>query len=306
MQGNLAQQQRRISHEDLELLAAISASGSLSGAARRLKVDHSTAFRRLGNLETRLGVRLFERGRDGYVPTQAGELAVETARRVLADLEGLERQLAGEDLRPSGTVRVTTTDTLVAFLGPVLAAFRQAHPEIILEMIVAMQFLTLTRRDADVAIRPATDPGDSLVGRRVSRVAYAVYRRRGGRKARVASANQAEWVGFEDSLAHIGAAKWMAVHVPAERIVHRGNSMLAVHAAVRSGIGVAPLPCFMGDEDPALARTGGLISELETPLWLLTHPDLRRVARVRTVLDFFAEELTRLRGVLEGSRDAKS
>lgn len=97
---------------DLRLVAAIGAAGSLSGAARQLKVDHSTAFRRLNLIETRTGARLFERGRDGYAPTAAGEEAIAVAARVLGELNDLDRKLSGRDLRPSGTVRITTTDTL--------------------------------------------------------------------------------------------------------------------------------------------------------------------------------------------------
>src|SRR5438552_1107485 len=127
--------QRVFAFEDLQLLATLGEAGSLTGAARRLGVDHSTAFRRLGALEQRLGVRLFERARDGYSPTPAGEAAIATALRILDDLDALERRLAGEDLRPSGVVRVTTTDTLVEFLAGPLAAFREAHREIVVEVI---------------------------------------------------------------------------------------------------------------------------------------------------------------------------
>ena len=101
--------QSRIGWEDLRLVRAVGEAGTLTGAARRLGVDHSTAFRRLGALEERLGVRLFERARNGYAPTPAGEATLAAAERILGDLGELERRIAGEDLRPSGTVRVTTT-----------------------------------------------------------------------------------------------------------------------------------------------------------------------------------------------------
>jgi DNA-binding transcriptional LysR family regulator len=110
--ASLQVMQTAFSVDDLQLLAAMDVAGSLSGAAQRLKLDHSTVFRRLGNLERRLGVRLFDRARDGYTPSPAGELAIKTAASILGDLDALERQLAGEDLRPSGVVRVTTTDPI--------------------------------------------------------------------------------------------------------------------------------------------------------------------------------------------------
>jgi DNA-binding transcriptional LysR family regulator len=287
--------------EDLHLIGALGAAGSLAQAARRLGVDHSTAFRRLGGLERRLGVRLFERARTGYAPTPAGEMAIATAHRVLDELGGLERRLAGEDLRPSGTVRITTSDTLVDFLAPILAAFRTAHPEIVLEVVVSSTFFTLTRRDADVALRPAADPGDTLVGRRVGTIAYAIYGlpRWFSEDAGEVSAD-ADWVGVDESLAHLAAARWMAARVAPERIVQRANALSAILAAVRAGLGVAPLPCFVGDPVPELARTPATVAELATPLWLLTHPDLRRVARIRAFVDFAAEAITARRTMLDG------
>jgi DNA-binding transcriptional LysR family regulator len=170
-----------------------------------------------------------------------------------------------------------------------------------------MNFLTLTRRDADVAIRPSREAGDALVGRRVSDVAYAIYRARRAPQALPRSdLAQADWVGFEESLAHLGVAKWMAANVGQERIVHRANTMLAIHGAVRAGLGIALLPCFMGDPDPAIERVQGTMAELSTPLWVLTHSDLRRVARIRTVLDFFAGALAARRAVLDGSSLAEA
>ena len=167
--------QNQLGVEDLRLLQAIGEQGSLSAASRRLGVDHSNVFRRLGGIEQRLGVRLFDRARDGYTPTPAGETAIATAARVLAEIELLERRLAGEDLRPSGIVRITTTDTLAPFMALLLKGFRKAHPEIVTEVFVSNAFLTLTRRDADVALRPASQPGDALVGRKVAEIAFAVY-----------------------------------------------------------------------------------------------------------------------------------
>src|SRR5688572_10730903 len=214
--------------DDLRLLQAIGESGSLSAASRRLKLDHSNVFRRLGSMEQRLGVRLFDRARDGYAPTPAGETAIATAARVLAEIELLERRLAGEDLRPSGIVRVTTTDTLSPFLAPLIAEFRTAHPEIVTEVIISNAFFTLTRRDADVALRPASQPGDALVGRKVAEAAFAVYGSKplaARLKSKRASLEMLDWVGFDDSIGHIGAAQWMAAHIPSKRVVHRSNSI---------------------------------------------------------------------------------
>ena len=293
---------RSIGLEDLRLVRAIGEAGTLAGAARNVGVDHSTAFRRLGGLERRLGVHLFERARDGYTPTPAGEAAISAAAALLDGLGHLEHQLAGEDLRPWGVVRVTTTDTLIDFLSPALASFRLKHPEITLEVIAANAFFTLTRRDADVAIRPSLTAPDNLAGRRVGTIAFAPYAAPAylaGHRA-VIGLDQHDWLGVDESLAHLEAARWLQQNVPAERIAFRSNSLLALRAAARAGLGVAPLPCYLCDLDPTLSRVGPVLPRMASALWLLTHPDLRRVARIRALLDFLSPWLEQSKDLLEG------
>lgn len=288
--------------DDLRLVHAISVEESLTGAARRLGVDHSTAFRRLGTMEQRLGVRLFQRARDGYTPTTAGEAAVAAAARILDDLGELERRLSGEELQPSGTVRVTTTDTLLDFLAPVFAGLRAVHPEITVEIVAANTFFTLTKRDADIAIRPAATVPENLVGRRVAKLATALYAASDYLSLHPYDDNPGEhdWIGFDDSLRHLAAARWMQSRVPTERVICRASSLLALRAAAHAGMGVAPLPCYLADPDPGLYRVQAPVADMESALWLLTHPDLRQVARIRAVLDFTADRLAGKRPLLEG------
>jgi DNA-binding transcriptional LysR family regulator len=290
--------------DDLRLIRAIGAAGSLTGAARRLRVDHSTAFRRLGIIEKRVGARLFERARNGYTPTAAGELAIAATTNILSDLDDLERRLAGEDLRPSGIVRVTTTDTLLELIGPILAALRSERPEIMVELVVDNAFFNLTRRDADVAIRPMTSAPDHLVGRRIASVATALYAAPEylARQRDATGLSAHAWIGFEESLSHLRSAKWVDANIDRSRVVYRANSVLALQVAARSGMGVAALPCYLADPDSGLRRLRPPLADMEVSLWLLTHPDLRRVARVRTVLDFVARSLARHRALIEGRK----
>jgi len=111
-------------------------------------------------------------------------------------------------------------------------------------------------------------------------------------------------VGFDESIAHIGAAQWIAAHLPSERVVHRSNSLLAIEEAARTGLGLAVLPCYQGERAPNLVRVSELIPEAMTPIWLLTHRDLRRVARIRVFLDFMADAIARHRAALDGVKAA--
>jgi len=288
---------------DLRTILAVSRARGASEAARALGVHPSTVFRRLNALEASLGVRLFHRLPEGYAQTPAGEEICALAERMEADIAVLDRRLAGRDLRPSGTVRVTTTDTLVGLLTPHFAAFRRAHPEIELHVVVANRFFDLTRHDADVAIRPTTDPPDSLVGRRVATIATAIYASRAYLAAHpgLDDLGQHHCIVPDESLAHLAAARWLRRTVPRAADGYRVNSLMAALAAATAGLGLAALPCYLADGEPSLARVMPPLGELDSALWILTHEDLRHVARVRAFLDAMAEGLARERHRLAGT-----
>jgi DNA-binding transcriptional LysR family regulator len=288
--------------DDLAYVLEIGRHGSLSGAARALEVNHSTVLRRLAAIERHLGARLFDRLPRGYVPTAAGEAVIRLGDQLDTEIVDLERRLAGQDLRPSGTVRVTTTDTLVEVIVPICASFRELYPEILLELVPASQFFDLTRRDADVALRPSKSPPEPLHGRRLASIAFAPYASptflaaMGGRGLD----SSARWLALDDSLSHIEPHRWVRENVEPQRIVFRASSFLALLDAARAGMGVALLPCYMGDSVPGLDRVGPPISQLATDLWLLVHQDLRRTARVRAFIEHVAAEIARIRPAIEG------
>ena len=162
--------------DDLRYVLAVANAGSLAGAARKLGVNHTTVLRRIGVFEKELGLRLFERLPTGYVLTAGGEELIAAARHIDETVTTLERKLAGQDLRLSGAVRVTTTDTLMGSIVPeILAEFRESHTGIQVEVAVSNLMFNLTKRDADVAIRPAKDPPETLIGRRIAKIAFAIY-----------------------------------------------------------------------------------------------------------------------------------
>jgi DNA-binding transcriptional LysR family regulator len=294
--------------DDLRLVLAVGRERTLSRAARTLGVNHSTVFRRIGQIEARLGVRLFERHRDGYTPTAAGEEAVRLGEQLEGQIDSLERQLAGRDTRPSGTLRVTTTDTLlVGVLGAPLAAFARAHPAIALEIAVANPLLSLSKRDADVAIRPVASPPETLVGRRLCAIASAIYGPCDYLQAAPALEDLGahRWIAPDDSLAHLGSARWLRETLPGVRPALRVNTLLGMAVAARAGVGLAILPCFLGDPAVELQRLGPPLDALTSALWLLTHRDLRHVARVRAFLDFMDGALRPLRPLLEGGADVR-
>lgn len=280
--------------DDLRVVLALARGRTLQAAARRLGGDPSTAFRRARAVEKRLGVRLFERTREGYLLTEAGEAAAQAAERVEAEVVGLESRVGCGDAAPAGTLRVTTTDTILNdLLLPRLPAFVERYPELRLELTAANEFVDLTKRDADVAIRSTRKPPEHLVGRPLGPVRWALYAHRslarglGDRAALEA----ARWVALDDSLAQHPSRRWRERGFPRANVVLRLNSVSAMRVALGHGVGVGVLPCFVGDASGELARVGAPIPELDSDEWVLTHRDYRGLARVRAFFAFAEETI---------------
>jgi DNA-binding transcriptional LysR family regulator len=295
----------RLDWNDLRFLLAVADEGSLSAAARALNVNHSTVLRRIGRFEAQLAVRLFERLPTGYVLTAAGEALANSARQISDTVAGVERRIVGQDLRLSGNVRVATTDTLALNLLPaMLARFRRRHSEVQIELATGNTQADLTRRDADVALRPTLRPPDNLIGRRVCGVAYAIYAAPSYLKEHAARSALPKhvWLAPDDGMANTVIGRYMARTLPAVTTSFRANSLASLSCAAAAGLGICVLPCYVGDSSRGLERVRAPLPEVATDLWLLTHEDLRKTARVRAVIDFLSEAFTAEKDLLEGRR----
>lgn len=292
---------------DLRFVLAVADEGSLARAARALGVNHTTVLRRIATFEDQLGVRLFERLASGYVATSAGEELAAGARGMRDRVHELERRLVGQDLRLTGSVRVTTTDTLAqAVIPPILADIALGHPGVRLELTTTTAMVSLTKRDADLAVRPTRKPPPNLVGRRVSPVAFALYAAPSYLARVPAKRDLARhtWLAPDDSLATTTIARWMARAVPGDQIALRADTLTALAYAAAAGIGVVALPCYLGDSLAQLRRVRGVIPEMASELWVLTHEDLRGTARIRVVNDALVTALVALQPLFAGQRPA--
>ena len=283
--------------DDLRLVLAVVESGTLSGAAAALRISHPTLSRRLRAVEERLGVRLFERTPTVCRPTGAGEEMAALAIRLRDDIVALEGRIAGRDRTPHGPVRLTAPDAVAEYLLPgILAELCREAPERTIELIVSNQVLSLAQRTADIALRVTDAPDPALRGRRVGTVAVAVFAERTLAAAHPA-AHPAEdgadrpWVGFDAALACTRLGAWIADAVPDGAVRLRANTLLGAARAVRSGIGFGLLPCFVGAGMPDVVRVAPPIPSLAMGLWLLVHPDIAAVPRVRAVSDALARRL---------------
>lgn len=290
--------------DDLLLVASIAEHGSLVRAAQTLALSHPTAFRRLQALEARLGVRLFERQAGRYRCTVAGE-ALAQAGQALADAaDAALLKVQGQDLRPSGLVRIACTDGLLHhLLLPLLPALRAELPEIRLQLSSRNDFHNLSHREADLALRAAGNPPPHLLGQRIGPMRHAIYaqRRKAARFTR-APLREQPWLALDDSAAGSQALRWLAGQLPLEEVTLRFSGLAAVAAACAQGLGLAVLPCFIGDAQSGLTRLGEPLPECDAELWLLSHAELRDTARVKAVRDWLRERLVEQASLLAGGR----
>lgn len=280
---------------DLQFFVAVCERGSVGAAAQALRVNHSTVLRRIANLERTLSVRLFDRLPRGYALTEQGRALEASIAGVQEQVDAAQRRLTGVDLALGGTIRVTAPDTLSqVFLLPLLAQFQAAHPAVRLELVAGNSFLNLTQREADVAVRGSNRPPENLVGRRAGVIRTALYGSRAYLESldRKHTAADYRWVGHDPALSHLESAKWMTKHVAPERVVLRVDSLVAMAQAVAAGVGVGWLLCPLGDAREELQRIEPPRADLDTQIWVLTHPDLKRVARIRALTDFLHERLS--------------
>ncbi|MFC3695427.1 LysR family transcriptional regulator [Chenggangzhangella methanolivorans] len=268
-----------ISHDDVRLVASIARATSMRRAQAAGGGHLATLYRRLRDLEARIGGPLFERRGERLVPTARAEPFLDVAAAIEDRLAEVERRVAALDDRLVGPLTVTTADTLAPRVCACLKAFGERHPQARIALDVGAPMLDLARREADVAIRPTTSPPETLMGRRAGSFDYAAYRAKGG-------AAPDRWIGYHGDVAAAPAARWLAEHASEDEVGLRVNSLSAAAAAAAQGWGRALLPDYMADD--RLERVGEPIAALRSELWVLFHPDLRANPRVRIFAEFAA------------------
>lgn len=249
-------------------------------------------------IESRLKTRVFERVRGRYALTQAGQ-EIEQAAAAFEPLAlGAETRVQGQDLRPSGDVRVAAASIVIEHLLPgVLVQFASAFPKVKIELVASREHANLSRRDADVAIRVADRVPEWLIGRKLADLRFKIYGLKQGRAARALRdidelvAHQ-HWIGFERDVRELKFDRWIAAKVPESSVVLRVDNFSHALKMVQAGLGIALLPAFLEDMLPELRALSAPIEELRTPLWLITHPELKDAMRIKVLMRAFGPALT--------------
>lgn len=279
---------RAFDWNNLQYALAVARDGGYASAGRRLSADPTTVARRVRAIESALGATLFERATDGQMrPTEAGEAVIARAEIVEAQIGGLTEVVKGIDAAVTGSVRVTSVPVLVnRALVPALPTLLGRYPDLRIELIADARDLNLSRRDADIAVRlarPGDAVGNRVFARRIGMLRFAVY----ASQACKDDARNLPWVTYEDEMASLPQARWV------NEAATRGGGLAAVAVndaesllqCVQAGLGRSVLPCIVADHTAGIVRVDQAVpATLEREIWTLTHPDVRRLARVSAVL----------------------
>jgi DNA-binding transcriptional LysR family regulator len=293
-------QNRTVDWNDLRYFLAVAREGSTLAAGRALRVSQTTVARRIAALEQALGFPLFEKRQAGYALTPAGEDLLVRAQQVEASASGFAEAAAAHARDLSGTVRITSEDIYGAgLLSPLLRDLHELHPKIMIDLDMVQETRDLGAGEADIALRSSSqDQPAGLVGRRLCKDHWTLYCSRdyAARHGAPGSVEELKshaivgggggtlWRRYEAWLKEMGLEDRVAMH-------HANSTGLL--SAVRAGFGIAVLPCVVADADPELIRCIPPRTDHGRILWLLTHERVRHTPRVRAVIDFLYERLSR-------------
>ncbi len=285
--------------DDLRVFVAVARAGSTLGAARRLGASQPTVVRRIARLESATGVALFERGRTGCRLTEAGQEILPLAEKVECEMAAIADVLASRSRRLTGTIRVTAAEPVANLLlaHPVLA-FQRTHPNVEIQLLISDRFLDLARGEADVALRATINrlEDSDLTGRRLAAAPWAVYCSRGYAETRGRPSSLSECEGHailssERSTGGFPVMLWLEESAANARVVWRSNSLASLQSAVRAGLGLSPLPCLLGRNDPELVKCFDAGGADCPDIWILFREGARRQPHVRSFIEALSEHV---------------
>ncbi|UQA58604.1 LysR family transcriptional regulator [Polyangium aurulentum] len=288
--------------DDVRIFLEAHRQKSLGAAAARLGVDTSTVSRRLTAFERLLGVRLFERSREGLLPTRSAELVLAAAEAMEAAYRRIGRDASDVQAEAEGVVRLSVDPGMAeVFVAPALVRLRERYPKIDIELDASARTRDLTRREADLGLRSTQPRGADLVITKLAAARWIVATAPELAKTlgRVSTWAELSWITWDHDYASFPPALWIAKHAGMARVVLRTSSFSSQLAAAASGLGVGlfPMPFVRARELVAVRHSTALASSAEawptSEVWLVGHRALREVPRVAAVWEFLAAEMRR-------------
>lgn len=285
--------------DDMRLFLAVARTGSISGAARHLGVQHSTVSRRIRSMEAQLGARLIERKKGGYELTVSGENIRQSALRIEREMLAIDDALLGKDANLTGPLRVTAINNMASsVLMPMFADFSKKHPLVDLHIIVSNMDASLAQREADIAIRLTNSPTETLIGSRMLTVSSTIYGSKKYLEKIKEQSSEPAWIGVNCCVFH---KSWTKQHCSHQSHNFYSDDTLLTLAAIKEGLGISFLPCFLGDSDQTLERYCEPDPQHDLGLWILMHPDLKRTARVLAFREHMIQSIQDKKDLFEGN-----
>lgn len=283
---------------DLRIFLAVARAGGPGGAAKTLAVDQSTIFRRLRRIEDNLGSRLFERHKSGYILTSVGATMLEHSETIERQMECLNLSVAAQDVRPEGLIRLTTThSTAELLIAPHLQRFFETYPGIQVAFNITAQQFDLSRYQTDVAVRATLDPPEHLIGRLLKSYTWKLYAHRNyfakhGRPRTVQDLQQHRVILPNEELGQIRMMRRLSKHLKnSQHQALTANDLNFIYCAAQQELGLALLPNYFSSNVPNLEAIDLPEVESESKLWLLVHPEMAGLARIKALTSFLFEIL---------------
>ena len=282
--------------DDYLYFLKVASCGTIKGASQELGVNYSSVFRRINALEEKLEVRLFERLKSGYRLTQAGEDILERVQQVEEHMNAIERLIQGKDVHLSGTIRISTTDTIGYYwLPPYIRRFKELYPDIILDVDIKTRFTSLSKREADIVLPAVNNQPDYMVGKKLAPIHVRLYASQAYIKQHGAPKTPADIFDHRillpnESLAGLPANKWLRQHADEEKTAVCSDKLSGLYHLALQDMGLTVLPHYLGGADSRLVELMPLPEECNHHIWILTHPDIRFTARVKAFMQFMYRE----------------
>jgi len=272
--------------DDVQLFALVARAGSFTDAAKSSRLSAVSIARRITALETDLEVKLFLRGTKGVLLTPAGtslRAKTDTATTGMNDLIDAAQRLKLTGW--SSPIRITSTEPIIADLvAPRVHELVQAHPELMLELNVSNDVVSLLSHEAEIALRFAKPKGNSLKVRKVAEFRLALFRSENYETP----LSRARFIGYDDTYGAIPEIVWMREQGFSERMILRSSSTSALVQATRSAIGIALLPSFIAKRYPDLIEVPYVPAIAKRNLWMMTHPDVAKIRETKLVMQWLA------------------
>lgn len=296
MQERIANMHTTANWDDYLYFLRVARLGSLKAASKSLKVNHTTVLRRINALEEKLDARLFERLKTGYVLTESGNEIFNQIDHIEEAFLTIERKILGRDIRYEGKIKLSTTDTLGQYWLPhYIYKFKEVYPDIILDIDIRTNYTDLTKREADVVIAAVNDHPDYIIGKVLAPIKIKLYAsidyiEKHGKPDSPEDLSDHKLLLLNEKLGHIAFNEWLKNLVPKSAIAVSSNMLTTLYSYARQGLGVAPLPTYVGDRDDQLACLMDVPEQFHHKIWILTHPDLKNTRRIKAFMQFMYNE----------------